>query len=303
MKICSKCYVEKDFFYFYKDKNKKDGYKNCCKECNKKYKEENINKIREYSSNYYKNNKDAIKKYHNEYYNINKKDILDKTREYRNNNNDKIKEISKQYYIKNREERLDYDKKYRKDNKDKIIEKNRLKNLNNKEERKKYYNDNREKIKEKNKNYYLDKKEKIKERNKKYKSENRELYNNNYKIKLKSNILFNLSEGIRSLIKNSFKNKGFKKFSRTEDILGISYNEFKEYLESKFENWMNYENRGLYNGEFNYGWDIDHIIPLSSIDNNLSEGERIKRLIELNHYTNLQPLCSKINRDIKRNSL
>jgi 5-methylcytosine-specific restriction endonuclease McrA len=64
---------------------------------------------------------------------------------------------------------------------------------------------------------------------------------------------------------------------------------------------MNYENKGLYNGELNYGWDIDHIIPLSSIDKNLTEEERFIKLKELNHYTNLQPLCSKINRDIKRN--
>lgn len=28
---------------------------------------------------------------------------------------------------------------------------------------------------------------------------------------------------------------------------------FKKYLESKFEDWMNWENRGLYNGELNYG--------------------------------------------------
>ena len=27
---------------------------------------------------------------------------------------------------------------------------------------------------------------------------------------------------------------------------------------------MNWENYGLYNGELNYGWDIDHIIPISS---------------------------------------
>lgn len=27
---------------------------------------------------------------------------------------------------------------------------------------------------------------------------------------------------------------------------------------------MTWENRGLYNGELNYGWDIDHIVPISS---------------------------------------
>jgi hypothetical protein len=77
---------------------------------------------------------------------------------------------------------------------------------------------------------------------------------------------------------------------------GCSYEEFKIYLESKFEQWMTWENRGLYNGELNYGWDIDHIIPVSMA--NIEE-----ELIKLNHYTNLQPLCSKVNRDIKKDKI
>ena len=58
---------------------------------------------------------------------------------------------------------------------------------------------------------------------------------------------------------------------------------------------MKWDNRGLYNGELNHGWDIDHIKPLSLAKN----GEE---LISLMHYTNLQPLCSKINRDIKKDN-
>jgi hypothetical protein len=83
------------------------------------------------------------------------------------------------------------------------------------------------------------------------------------------------------------------KQNKTSDILGCTFEEFKLYLESKFEDWMTWENRGLYNGEFNYGWDIDHIIPTSS-------AKTEEEIIKLNHYTNLQPLCSKINRYIKR---
>jgi len=59
---------------------------------------------------------------------------------------------------------------------------------------------------------------------------------------------------------------------------------------------MNWDNHGKYNGEFNFGWDLDHIIPISSA---ITEQEVIK----LNHFTNLQPLCSKINRYIKKNKL
>lgn len=57
---------------------------------------------------------------------------------------------------------------------------------------------------------------------------------------------------------------------------------------------MNWDNYGKYKkNEFNYGWDIDHKIPLSTANT-------IEEIIKLNHYTNLKPLCSKINRDIKK---
>jgi hypothetical protein len=59
---------------------------------------------------------------------------------------------------------------------------------------------------------------------------------------------------------------------------------------------MSWNNRGLYNGELKHGWDIDHIIPVASADTQ-------EKIINLNHYTNLQPLCSKINRDIKKDQV
>jgi len=60
-------------------------------------------------------------------------------------------------------------------------------------------------------------------------------------------------------------------------------------------NWQNYGNPvdGLI--EPNKTWDIDHIIPISSA---INEDE----LLKLNHYTNLQPLCSYYNRFVKKNN-
>ncbi len=52
-------------------------------------------------------------------------------------------------------------------------------------------------------------------------------------------------------------------------------------------------NHGKYNGELNYGWDMDHIIPMASAKNE-------EEVIRLNHYTNFQPLDSYENRVIKR---
>jgi len=108
--------------------------------------------------------------------------------------------------------------------------------------------------------------------------------------------IFRLITNIRNLILNSFYELGFSKNSKTNEILGCDFEQLKNHLESKFEGWMNWENRGLYNGGLNYGWDIDHIEPISN-------AKTIEDLYRLNHYTNLQPLCSKINRDIKKNKI
>lgn len=95
-------------------------------------------------------------------------------------------------------------------------------------------------------------------------------------------------------------NKCIKRFNiKNTDFLknlGCSLEEFKIHIESKFEHWMNWNNYGKYNGELNYGWDIDHIIPISSAKTEIE-------FSILCHYSNLQPLCSKINRDIKKTSL
>jgi len=99
---------------------------------------------------------------------------------------------------------------------------------------------------------------------------------------------------ISSLIRQSFKCKGLEKPMRTTEILGCSIIEFKEHLESQFEEWMSFGNHGKYNGEYNFGWDIDHIIELKTAK---TEDD----IIKLNHYTNLRPLDSKINR-VDRNT-
>ena len=147
--------------------------------------------------------------------------------------------------------------------------------------------------------YYLANKEKLAKAKKIYNATNKD-HRNKYKREYNkkrfySDDLFRLKCNIRSLFGKTFIWKGFTKQSKTNQLLGCTYEELKTYLESKFEPWMNWGNRGLYNGELNYGWDIDHIIPTSKAT--CSED-----LIKLNHYSNLQPLCSKVNRDIKRNN-
>ncbi len=135
--------------------------------------------------------------------------------------------------------------------------------------------------------------ERLKEYNKKTKEKNR-IYRREYERKrFETDKLFFLRRKIKSAISGAFKRTNNKKNNKTEKILGCSFYEFKKYIENMWGNWMNWDNYGKYNGQFNYGWDLDHVIPIS---NAKSEEE----LIKLNHYTNFQPLCSKVNRHIKK---
>jgi hypothetical protein len=124
----------------------------------------------------------------------------------------------------------------------------------------------------------------------------KEVRNKRSKERYTEDILYKISCSIRKTINKAIRRNNFEKKSKTVDILGCSFDYFKNFIENKFEVWMNWENYGKYNGELNYGWDIDHIIPLSSAK---TEDD----ILKLNHFTNLQPLCSKINRDIKINKI
>lgn len=114
--------------------------------------------------------------------------------------------------------------------------------------------------------------------------------------KRRTDEVFRLKGNIRSLIRMSLKRSGVNKNTKTVKILECSFDELKNHLESNFEPWMNWDNYGLYNGTPNFGWDIDHIIPNSS-------AKCEQDVLKLNHYSNLQPLCSYINRDVKRDNI
>lgn len=206
------------------------------------------------------------------------------------------KEYLKEYYQKNKDKR----KKYYEDNKEKILEKRKEYYKDNKEEidnyRKKYREENIELLKEYMVVYYQENKEHIdllrKDNKNKDIEKSREYHRQYMRKRVSSDNIFKLSKNLRCLIKKSLSIK-IKTKTRTSEIIGCSIEEFKSHIESKFEPWMNWNNWGKYNGELNYGWDIDHIVPLSGAT---SEDD----VYILNHYTNLQPLCSKVNRYIKR---
>jgi len=187
----------------------------------------------------------------------------------------------KKYSFENSEKLSEYKKKYYQENFDKLSE-----------YKKKYYEENFDKLKEKREKYCELNKEHLKEKSKKYREKNKEKINersNEYiKNRKKVDLVFKLSKQIRSMISTSISRSGYKKESKTFEILGCSFDDFKVYIELKFEPWMNWYNYGTYTGKYNDTWQLDHIIPISS-------AETIEDIYRLNHFSNLQPLCSRIN--------
>lgn len=98
-------------------------------------------------------------------------------------------------------------------------------------------------------------------------------------------LLVKIKNRMRSRVNMFFRNQKrtkFKKPCSTMDLIGCSAQELKEYIESKFLSGMNWENHGM------HGWHADHRVPLASAEN-------LEELIQLFHYTNLQPLWAEEN--------
>jgi hypothetical protein len=148
---------------------------------------------------------------------------------------------------------------------------------------KKYREEKKEVIDEYNKNYRMLKKEGYVFDITLLSDEERRLRHNlrckKYTEKrLKSDSLYKLKVYTRKSIARSFTN--YTKSKKYEDILGITYDKFKIYIESLFTEGMTWENYGE--------WQLDHKIPLSW-------AKTEEQVYELNKYTNFQPLWSSEN--------
>ena len=98
--------------------------------------------------------------------------------------------------------------------------------------------------------------------------------------KEKKNPLENFKQRMRSNLRGAFKRRGYKKNTKSYELLGEEWSVVKDYFELLFHEGMTWDNMGK--------WHIDHIIPLSGT-------ETEEEVIKLCHYTNLQPLWAEDN--------
>ena len=242
MKTCIDCNLDKEFTEFRKRKSSKDGFRNQCKKClsikSRKWRKENQYKILENRKKDYEKNKERYKR---------------KSKEWDQENIEQKKERDRKYHIKNKDLITKRAKQWYLDNKEYASFRN-----------KKYYEKNKKRYLLWGKDYYEKNKVKIKKYSKEYDKERK-----------KTDPLFKMKCNLRSRTSNAFKSKGYKKSSKTQDMLGVDWEVCKAHIEIQFKKGMKWSNHGE--------WQIDHIIPLASAKNE-------KDLKKLCHYRNLQPL-------------
>lgn len=140
--------------------------------------------------------------------------------------------------------------------------------------------ENGKKARIKNVEYY-------KEKNKQWMKDHR-IERNRYVRERRKDFNVRLAGNLRNRLRSALRDN--LRTGSAIDNLGCSVDTLKQYLESKFQPGMTWENYGP------KGWHIDHIKPLASFD--LTD---VKQLKIACHYTNLQPLWAKDN--LKKNKL
>lgn len=317
MKVCSKCKIEKDNICFSFQKAGKNGLRSNCKDCDKKYHEENKTIDQKNRDKIRKDKKEAFIKICN-VCNIEKNksefEFLKEKNNYRSQCKVCVSIRRQKHYKKNKNTLKEKRKKYYYLN----LEKEKI-------YFKKYYTKNKEIIKIKNKEYNQKNKETIKIKNKKYK-ENHKNNIKHYLVKNKDSIkkVRNAREKLRKEIDPSYKlktimsksiNKMLKSFGFSKNgesfsrYLDCPINQLKKHIELLFsapENldhngkiWMKWESWGIYNSKIwddndssTWTWNVDHIIPQSDLPYTSMEDENFKKCWSLE---NLRPYSAKQN--------
>ena len=163
---------------------------------------------------------------------------------------------------------------------------NRIYRAKNKEKlnkyRKEYYKANYETLKAKRSTPEFKAKKKAYRQEYDSKQENRDKRNAKRRERMKTDPEYKLKNVLRARLSNSLKPQNARKHSKTTELLGCTIQEFKVYIESLWEPWMNWSNHGY---DYLDCWHIDHILPCASFD--LTDPEQQKQCF---HYTNLRPL-------------
>ena len=226
MKQCSKCKEVKSIEEFDARRASADGLSASCKECCKKYKTANKDKIKLRRKKYRKENADRILKYEREL---------------------RLKNKDNPEYKQRKKER---DFSYRQSNKDKLKDRDRKRRFLNKT-----------KFNERSRKYHHANKDRLNKRAREYQQINKSILmakKRDYARKRKqSDPFFKLKTTLRGVVRDGIKRYGYRKRSQAHILLGADYQTVIEHLKATAIN-----NYGSYDPNAKYH--IDHKIPCSS---------------------------------------
>lgn len=159
IKVCTKCkrILVANTINFARKKGGLYNLCSRCKICDKKYREDNEERIKEYKKEYRINNPN----YNKQYYEEHKEELKEYHKQYRENNKDEISKKCKKWRKNNKEYCKKYRKKYYENNKECYKEKRKEWVKNNPNYSKKYHENNKEREKEYRKQYEKDNPDKI----------------------------------------------------------------------------------------------------------------------------------------------
>jgi len=178
----------------------------------------------------------------------------------------------REYHQQNKEKLAAKRREYYQGNKEKLAAKDR-----------EYYQQNKEKLAAYKREYYQENKEKVAAYNREYRQNNKEKVAARAKKRYHSDPEYNLIRRLRGRMWEAVKAAGLdKKCDSSSELLGISYQGLKEWLEAQFTEGMTWENRP--------DWHVDHIIPCDAFDLTVEQNQRI-----CFWYKNLQPLWAEEN--------
>ncbi len=159
-----------------------------------------------------------------------------------------------------------------------------IKGLDNAQYFKKYYLENAEKFKIYFENYRKNNSEKVKESYKKWKLNNPERHKEaNKKYRQNNKLKWNFDISIWRTIRD-------KNGHCWEELVNFTLQDLKEYLEKLWKPGMSWDNYGK------FGWEIDHIIPISLWEFDSYNDREFKQCWAL---CNLQPLWVEENKKKK----
>lgn len=151
----------------------------------------------------------------------------------------------------------------------------------------------------KNKEYRDNNKEKLREYRKERRHKDRENRTRWGNKKRKEDPAFKIRGLISGRIRHALKSRGKSKNGSISKYLPYTMIELKEHLENQFEDWMSWENHGVYDADnwddgnpSTWTWQIDHIKPHSEFKYSSMEDDEFLECWKLD---NLRPLSAKQN--------